>query len=81
VLLEDIDSAGLRREELDATDAKPSSTTATVKDAKDTVRKPTDTSSPESSQGSISLSSLLNVIDGAASHEVSKSNMSVLAIQ
>jgi chaperone BCS1 len=67
VLLEDIDSAGLKREE--------ESVVAEVKedgkkDAGTSQDATKNTAKPESSSGSISLSALLNVIDGAASHEV-----------
>lgn len=68
VLLEDIDSAGLKREEepvvvevSEGGDSDPESGGDSTKTAAKT----------ESSSGSISLSALLNVIDGAASHEVS----------
>ena len=67
VLLEDIDSAGLKREEepviVELPDAKKPEEKKTEAEA---TTKPT---SKESSSGSISLSALLNVIDGAAAHE------------
>jgi chaperone BCS1 len=67
VLLEDIDSAGLKREEESVVaqvteDGKPD-----VGTGQDVIKQ---TAKTESSSGSISLSALLNVIDGAASHEV-----------
>jgi chaperone BCS1 len=67
VLLEDIDSAGLKREEevavVEASEGG-GSVSETAKGVTKTVAK------TESSSGAISLSALLNVIDGAASHEV-----------
>lgn len=70
VLLEDIDSAGLKREEELA-----------VAEVKEEEKKPGAESSSksaksENSSGSISLSALLNVIDGAAAHEVGILNIS-----
>jgi chaperone BCS1 len=67
VLLEDIDSAGLKREEeLVAVEASEGggSVSELAKGVTTTAAK------TESSSGAISLSALLNVIDGAASHEV-----------
>ena len=64
VLLEDVDSAGIKRGEEPVVvevieEGKPDSGSST---------KPVGKT--ESSSGSISLSALLNVIDGAAAHEV-----------
>jgi mitochondrial chaperone BCS1 len=68
VLLEDIDSAGLKREEepviVELPDAKKPEDKKTESE---TTTKPA--AKAESSSGSISLSALLNVIDGAAAHE------------
>lgn len=62
VLLEDIDSAGLRRdEEAQPSEPTPSSTPA--------VAKPTLSAPSGPRKSLISLSGLLNVIDGVASHE------------
>lgn len=62
VLLEDIDSAGLRR------DDEPPSVEPTSSSAPSVTKPPvTDTSGPRKSL--ISLAGLLNVIDGVASHE------------
>lgn len=65
VLLEDIDSAGLKREEEPIVVEKPDgdANSASDKDATKTANK------IESPSGPISLSALLNAIDGAASHE------------
>lgn len=64
VLLEDIDSAGLKREEepvvVEVAEEKKPDVEPSAKPAAKT----------ESPSGSISLSALLNVIDGAAAHEV-----------
>jgi chaperone BCS1 len=67
VLLEDIDSAGLKREEEDIV-VEASESGDSVSDSNKDVMK--TAAKTESSSGSISLSALLNVIDGAASHEV-----------
>ena len=70
VLLEDIDSAGLKREEEpssgETTKEGESGTGTTTDAAKDTAKSSEKTDGPT---GSISLSALLNVIDGAAAHE------------
>ncbi|KAL1591546.1 hypothetical protein SLS60_011794 [Paraconiothyrium brasiliense] len=63
VLLEDIDSAGLKREEEPVVVEAPDADSKTSKDVTKTATK------ADSSSGSISLSALLNAIDGAASHE------------
>ena len=65
VMLEDVDSAGLKREE------EPASGEAAKDDSdsgsdKDTTKETPKTETPT---GNISLSALLNVIDGAAAHE------------
>ncbi|CAE7186618.1 hypothetical protein CFE70_006477 [Pyrenophora teres f. teres 0-1] len=65
VLLEDIDSAGLRREELDP-DSGPGPDGS---DDSDGLHSRIAASKGSSSSSSISLSGLLNVIDGAAAHE------------
>lgn len=67
VLLEDIDSAGLKREEEAVSEVSTKGDDQKTESTKD-VTKTTETKS-ENSSGSISLSALLNVIDGAASHE------------
>ncbi|KAF1931335.1 uncharacterized protein M421DRAFT_99193 [Didymella exigua CBS 183.55] len=67
VLLEDIDSAGLKREEeagVEIFKSGDSSLEASSREATKAAETKTEISS-----GSISLSALLNVIDGAASHE------------
>ncbi|OAF98560.1 P-loop containing nucleoside triphosphate hydrolase protein [Paraphaeosphaeria sporulosa] len=66
VLLEDIDSAGLKREEEPVLVEMPEGGNADPGSSKDAK---TATNKTDSSTGSISLSALLNVIDGAASHE------------
>lgn len=67
VLLEDIDSAGLKREEEAVIVEAPESGDSGSEPAKDAT-KSAETKT-DTSIGSISLSALLNVIDGAASHE------------
>ncbi|KAF2998236.1 hypothetical protein E8E13_005721 [Curvularia kusanoi] len=64
VLLEDIDSAGLKREEEPVVVEMPEEK---KKPDSESTTKPT--AKAESASGSISLSALLNVIDGAAAHE------------
>ncbi|KAL6705595.1 hypothetical protein ACN47E_006542 [Coniothyrium glycines] len=66
VLLEDIDSAGVKREE-DPTFVEVSKDVDANSESSKDVNKNTD--KQDGSQGPISLSALLNVIDGAASHE------------
>lgn len=67
VLLEDIDSAGLKREEeavmVEAPNTSDLSSKSGIESIKSTEPK------KDAPSGSISLSALLNVIDGAASHE------------
>jgi chaperone BCS1 len=67
VLLEDIDSAGLKREEESVVAEVTEDEKPDVGISQDAIKHAAKT---ESSSGSISLSALLNVIDGAASHEV-----------
>ncbi|CAI6334741.1 unnamed protein product [Periconia digitata] len=72
VLLEDVDSAGLKRAEEESTPAesaekKDDSSTASNEEAEE--EKPKKRSKAKKSTCSISLSALLNVIDGAAAHE------------
>jgi chaperone BCS1 len=73
VLLEDIDAAGLRRAEDTPTTTEESSNTATsgaVTPTKKTDAKPKPgATKPADQRSMISLSGLLNTIDGAASHE------------
>ena len=69
VLLEDIDSAGLKREEETKTDAEKSADASGDKDKEKEKEKEKDGAKPAAT-GAISLSALLNVIDGAAAHEV-----------
>lgn len=68
VLLEDIDSAGLKRAE--EVEKKEESSSTTTDPSKDDAAKAAAEKSETSPSGSLSLSALLNVIDGAASHEV-----------
>lgn len=68
VLLEDIDSAGLKREEEPAVvEEKKKEEEEKKTDAESSTKSSGKT---ENSSNSISLSALLNVIDGAAAHEV-----------
>jgi chaperone BCS1 len=68
VLLEDIDSAGLKRAEEAIVVEASEGAGVDLESTKGVTKNAAKT---ESSSGSISLSALLNVIDGAASHEVS----------
>ncbi|KAF1968907.1 P-loop containing nucleoside triphosphate hydrolase protein [Bimuria novae-zelandiae CBS 107.79] len=65
VLLEDIDSAGLKREEEPSSTEEKKEGETESETSKDVAKQ---TSKTETS-GGISLSALLNVIDGAAAHE------------
>lgn len=67
VLLEDIDSAGLKREEEPVVVKTTNDGDSESRSSKDSTKH---TAKTETSSGSISLSALLNVIDGAAAHEV-----------
>ena len=66
VLLEDIDSAGLKREE----EVSPTEPKEGTSKSETTNEPPKTADNSKSPKGSISLSALLNVIDGAAAHEV-----------
>lgn len=77
VLLEDIDSAGLKREEEPVVVEVSLGGDSDSESGKDASKAAAKT---DSSSGSISLSALLNVIDGAASHEVSRDAMTVLRL-
>jgi mitochondrial chaperone BCS1 len=76
VLLEDIDTAGLIRSDTDKETSTSKSTSGTssdsdsfkVADLAKAIKKANDTSEEEKKKG-ISLSGLLNAIDGVASHE------------
>jgi chaperone BCS1 len=70
VLLEDIDSAGLKREEELVVVEVSEGGGSVPEPAKGVTKTAAKTAS---SSGAISLSALLNVIDGAASHEVGNS--------
>ncbi|KAH6861585.1 BCS1 N terminal-domain-containing protein [Alternaria alternata] len=65
LLLEDIDAAGIRREGL----ASPVLAIDDATSLSEATDKPVSTEVSRGGLGSISLSGLLNVIDGAASHE------------
>jgi chaperone BCS1 len=79
VLLEDIDSAGLRRDS-EPTPTDPANSSSASSDTEDdigddatkitkTVKETAKPSVADKSKSLISLSGLLNIIDGAASHE------------